>query len=271
MVSKLAIVAGALLLVGAGLAAATYESSNATTNASGSVASGVSATAAQFGCRWADVRDRVADAFGAARSLSPTEKAEKRGAMAGAHAAYVEHCLERRDPDARGAAFEMSGSSVVGRDVAFNAQQGGLTDYTSRGAFGNTPIFDSVSVSTLGGNDTVKGAVYWEADRETGVRLVALDGPRAALAVQTKNGTEATFVVSQGITIVPGPDNQSVTLENQGHRAILEVRHGALTVNGDTITADLSAHGLAVFHIELAANAPDVPPEPALPASAPDS
>ncbi|MHB8585870.1 MAG: hypothetical protein ACYDDF_08565 [Thermoplasmatota archaeon] len=264
MVSKLAIVSAVLLLAGAGLAAATYGTDVAITNNSAAASSAdPSATNATGNsdhsgitdpCRWAQVRDAIVDGFGGkVANLPLVSKLELRGAIDGAHRAYLNACVGHE----KGAAsFDQTGSFVKGRYVSFRAETDGVTNYTSRGFFGNTRVFDSVTVQGMDTNGTVKGNTYTERDALDGLGLRVWDGPHDPLAIYAKNGTTVTFDLGAGIQAKVVDNGTTVVLVHQGHLAAIHAVRGTLTVNGTVVTASLGERGIVAFAVN--------PPAPAL-------
>lgn len=228
MVSKTSLIVAGLLVVGAGLATATYVTADAGTPATEKPA-----------CAYSKARDKVdsyLEKHGDKKKAQ--EKAEKRLLK------IDEKC--QRHAAKRAAPFEKDGEAVEGKWTSFAETEGGLASYRSVGPWADALIFDSVTVEGLTGNGTTKGPVY--SVKGDGVGLVAFNAPNAGLFVVARDGATVTYDVADGIETAQ-IDTSTVELSRDGHTARIHARDGTLAVDGDTITATLEGKGAVGFAI----------------------
>ncbi|MHB8606179.1 MAG: hypothetical protein ACYDCK_13095 [Thermoplasmatota archaeon] len=224
MVSKKWIIAGVatLALVGVGIAAAEASTTNDTVNASATV--GASATA-------------------------PVHKDPRACDRDG------------KDGDkCRGlAAYKETNGTVSGRNVAFtvDASTGAITNYESRGAWGDTTIFDSISFASYNGSaakESVHGPIYMLRDAPD-VSFLSFDARNAGFFVWSKSGETVSLAIPAGTNVTvypkePGWAPAGALLTKDGHSAKLTL-HGDAQISAEngTLVVKLGPHSGMYFRV----------------------
>lgn len=157
--------------------------------------------------------------------------------------------------------LEMSADNVSGRYIqfTFDEQAGTLSDYAVMGEDNaSTTFFDSVRVepATNASEPVVRGPMFRWALGDS--LLVAHDNPTSQLRIHSAgNDTTVTLALAEGVQLNDtqadaGEENATPEnvwrLEADGRNATLILTgEGDMTVNGDTLTADLGTNGSLVF------------------------
>jgi len=164
-------------------------------------------------------------------------------------------------PDGRGdarkamhlAPFHVDGDSVTGKWVSFtvDAAAGELQDFTSKGPFADTVVFDSVSLVPNTDQDkvVVRGPLWLAQDGD--VQAAVFDAPNALLVVRNTGDAPATLTFDIGDGIASSQNETGVLLTHDGHTALLRTRGNAtLSLADGVVTATLPKGGMVGFGIE---------------------
>ncbi|GEM_PF-3993626 len=164
------------------------------------------------------------------------------------------------DPCRGLAAFRLQDGVVSGRNVGFtvDAQTGAISDYTSRGPWGDAVVFESISFADANGSalkDATHGPVFVERDGPD-FSFAAFDARNAAFVATSAQGNVVTLKVLAGTNVTTfaaqkGWSPAGALLSKDGHEAKLVLRGNASVAydGAGTLTVTLGPHSHLWFRI----------------------